>query len=399
MSTRRFEQSEMVRVWTLLVIRVLALLAMIVVLYWVVRKLRTVLLMLVLSVFFCYLIAPVVRLFEQPVYIANREIRMPRVVAIGAVYILIGLVLFGVLQLILPILWDEITQLASNLPNYISSASTGVSKTFNDANSWMRHVKLPKEWREWVLARTTDTAVSILPWLQKWVVKAFELLTFLPWMILVPITSFFLLKDATKFEQSVVALMPNERLRKRAHWLLLDVSQTLAAYIRAQLTACLIVGAVVTVVFGLIGVPYAVVLGAIAGLLEFVPMVGPLLAALIAVSLTLITSVKLALIVAVFLIVYRILHDYMIYPWLVGHGIKMHPLVVVLAILAGAEIGGLTGIFLAIPFVGLIIVGYNHYLAYKGIHSLDADITGEKIEAQPEPQVAPKGASAPLLEK
>ena len=57
--------------------------------------------------------------------------------------------------------------------------------------------------------------------------------------------------------------------------------------------------------------------------------------------------------------------DYVIYPRIVGHGIKMHPLMVILAILCGAELDGVVGVFPAIPVVGLFIVCYNHYLAYR----------------------------------
>src|SRR6185369_16563998 len=76
-----------------------------------------------------------------------------------------------------------------------------------------------------------------------------------------------------------VGVVANERIQKRAHWLLMDISGTLAAYIRAQITACLVIGAVMMIGLTLIGAPYPVVLGAIAGLLEFILLVGPLLAA------------------------------------------------------------------------------------------------------------------------
>jgi predicted PurR-regulated permease PerM len=94
-------------------------------------------------------------------------------------------------------------------------------------------------------------------------------------------------------------------------------------------------------------------------------MVGPLTSAVIIFGLTATTSFKMAIGVGIGLALLRIIQDYVIYPRIVGQGIKMHPLVVVLAILFGEKIGGLTGIFLAIPVVGLMIVFYNHYCAYR----------------------------------
>ena len=395
---RSFRQSEMIRVWTLVIVRVILLLAAVILSLWFLYEIRALLFLLILAVFVCYLIAPLVRFVEQPVYLGKRELKVPRGAAIGMVYLMIGGLLFLGLRLLWPLLWDQITELAKNLPRYISSATTSVNNSMNDANSWMRHLKLPKEWRDSVLRSSGKIADSLLPWLQDVVGAILGYLTYLPWMILVPVLAFFMLKDAALFEQEIVSFMPTERLRKRVHWLLLDVSRTLAAYIRAQLTACLVIWMLVTAGLGVIGVPYALVLGAVAGVLEFVPLVGPLISAIVICSLGLTESWQTAVIAALFLLVLRIVQDYVIYPKIVGHGIKIHPLVVVIAILCGAEIGGLIGIFLAVPVVGLMMVGYNHYLAYKGIQRLEVppDNVAEPVG---ETEASSSGSETPVLQK
>jgi predicted PurR-regulated permease PerM len=387
----------MVRLWTRVIVRVIVLLAGLIIASWLVYEIRTVLLLLVLSIFFCYLIAPIVHLIEQPVYIGRYELRLPRSLAIILVYLLIGAVFFAVLQLVWPPLAQQVSELAKNLPGYSTSVKASVTKIFNDANSWMKHVKLPPQWQEAIFTRVSDMASSIAEWLTELLTGAFGYLPYLTWFVLMPVLSFFLLKDAASFEQNLLALLPNERLQKRAHWLLMDISGTLAAYIRAQITACLVVGAAMMGGLTLIGAPYPVVLGAIAGLLEFIPLVGPLLAALIIFLLTLTVSFKTALIVALFLVILRIVEDYIIYPRIVGRGIKMHPIMVILAILAGAEVGGLIGIFLSIPAVGLVMVFYNHYLAYRGIQNLHVVVSEEQADALVEAELA--GAAAESREK
>jgi predicted PurR-regulated permease PerM len=344
----------------------------------------TLLLLLIVSIFFCYLVAPIVHLLEQPIYIFRRELRLPRPLAITFGYLLIAVLVVIGAQLIWPPLSQQVADLAKDLPGYAKSAEAGVNKVFNDANSWMRHVRLPPQWRDAVFTRASELANSLAFWLTESLAGALGYLHYLTWPILVPILSFFLLKDAVYFEQNLVALLPNERLQKRAHWLLMDVSRTLAAYIRAQITACLVVGSVMMIGLTLIDAPYPVVLGAIGGLLEFIPLVGPLISAVVIFGLTLTVSLKTALMVALFLAVLRMVQDYLIYPKIVGRGIKMHPVVVVIAILAGAEIGGLVGIFLSIPVVGLGIVFYNHYLAFRGIQNLRVvtDPQESDVEAQ-----------------
>jgi predicted PurR-regulated permease PerM len=381
---KQHENSEMVRLWTRVIVRVILMLAGLIIASWLLYEIRTVLLLLVLSIFFCYLIAPIVHLIEQPVYIGRYGPRLPRSVAIIVVYLLIGAVFFVVLQLVWPPLSLQVTELAKDLPGYIKTAQSSINKVFNDANSWMKHVKLPPQWQDAIFTRVSDMATSIAGWLTESLAGALGYVPYLTWFVLVPVLSFFLLKDASAFEQNLLALLPNERLRKRAHWLLLDISGTLAAYIRAQITACLVVGAVMMIGLTLIGAPYPAVLGAIAGLLEFIPLVGPLLAACIIFLLTLTVSFKTALGVALFLAILRIVEDYVVYPRIVGRGIKMHPIIVIIAILAGAEIGGLVGIFLSIPAVGLVMVFYNHYLAYRGIQNLHVVVSEEQSDASEE---------------
>jgi predicted PurR-regulated permease PerM len=393
-----YQNSEMIRLWTMVIVRVIFLLAGLLIAAWLIYEIRALLLLLILSIFFCYLVAPIVHLLEQPVYIFNREIRIRRSFAIAFVYLLIGAALFLGFRMIWAPLWDQINELARNMPAYIKSATDASNNVVNGANSWMRHLRLPPASRDYLLDHIKDVAGASLPWFESVVGRLVGLLPYLTWLILVPVLSFFLLKDAVSFERNLIALLPNERLQKRAHWLLLDVSRTLAAYIRAQITACLVVGALVMLGLSLLGAPYPIVLGAIAGLLEFIPLIGPLIAACGIFGLALTVSFKTALVVALFLAILRMMQDYYIYPRIVGHGIKMHPLVVIMAILAGAEIGGLIGIFLSIPVVGLLMVFYNHYLAYRGIQNLHVVVPSQPGD-EAQPQLSVPGATASALEK
>jgi predicted PurR-regulated permease PerM len=358
-------QVQTLNMWTRIVVRVILILFAIALAIWIFYALRSVLLLLVLSVFFCYLIAPIVRLFEQPVYVAGRELALPRGVAILVVYILFGVVLFLAAQSILPLLGQQLSEMGKEMPTYISKGTASGRKWLEGADSWLRRLRLPAQYQDELLKRGSEAAEAIFSWVRDGLLGLLGYLFYIPWLVLVPILSFFMLKDADKFAKEVVSLMPTQRLQRRANRLLLDVSSTLAAYIRAQLTACVWVGVAATVGFIVIGVNYAVVLGIFAGVMEFIPMVGPLIAIVVAFLLALTSSFKTALLVLLFLICLRLVEDYVIYPRIVGHGIKMHPLVVVIAILCGAEVDGVVGIFLAIPVVGLLIVGYNHYLAYR----------------------------------
>lgn len=398
MKEKLHQNTEMTRLWTLVIVRVIFLLAGLIISCWLLYEIRTLLLLMILSIFFCYLMAPIVHFLEQPIYLFSHEIRLRRSLAIVIVYLLIGAALFVGLRMIWGPLWEQVNELAKNMPVYIKSVTDTSNNVVNGANSWLRHLRLPPASREYLLDHIKDIAGASLPWFEALIGRLVGLTPYLTWLILVPVLSFFLLKDASAFERNLIALLPNERLQKRAHWLLLDVSRTLAAYIRAQITACVVVGAVMMLGLSLIGAPYPIVLGAIAGLLEFIPLIGPLISACVIFGLSLTISFKTALIVALFLAILRFAQDYYIYPRIVGRGIKMHPVIVILAILAGAEIGGLIGVFLSIPVVGLVIVFYNHYLAYRGIQNLRVVVPGEQPDEM-QGNLSVSGVPAAALDK
>jgi predicted PurR-regulated permease PerM len=194
---------------------------------------------------------------------------------------------------------------------------------------------------------------------------------FIPWLVLIPVLSFFLLKDADTFRRSALQMLPKGRWRWRGDEFFQDINSTLAAYIRAQLTACVFIGVICALGFTLLGLPSPLVLGVIAGVCEFIPLVGPLLVAVVAAFLAILHAGPFsAFLVLLFLAVLRIVQDYWIYPKLIGQGIHLHPLAVIIAILSGAELAGVAGIFLAIPVVAILTVSYRHWLEHRGSEGL-----------------------------
>ncbi|HYN26531.1 MAG TPA: AI-2E family transporter, partial [Pyrinomonadaceae bacterium] len=209
-------------------------------------------------------------------------------------------------------------------------------------------------------------------------------LAYIPWLVLIPILSFFFLKDAEEFRRSALQMLPRGRWRWRGDEFFQDISGTLAAYVRAQLTACLFIGIVCSIGFALLGIPSPLVLGFIAGVFEFVPLVGPLLIAVLAAFVaTLHAGPFSALTVILFLVVLRIVQDYVVYPKLIGQGIHLHPLAVIIAILSGAELAGIAGIFLAIPAAAILTVSYKHWLEHRGSEGL-ADVLETTTATEPE---------------
>jgi predicted PurR-regulated permease PerM len=205
------------------------------------------------------------------------------------------------------------------------------------------------------------TIAGLLAWLQALALGTVRLAPYLVWLVLIPVLGFFFLKDAKAISDKFLSTLPAADLRYRAAVFLKDVSETMAAYIRAQLLACLLVGVIVGGGLWLLGLPYPLVFAVGAGLFEFVPVVGPISLGAVAILVASFHSWRNAFLVFVFLAVYRLIHDYVIYPRLISRGVEVHPVVVILAVLSGAELGGVAGVFLSVPVAALLIVCFRHW--------------------------------------
>lgn len=329
---------------------------------WMLEKVTGVILLVVLSIFFAYLIAPLVDLVRRPFGFRGHQHVMPRGIAIGIVYV----VLFGSIVLTIfiatPILSQQFTQLTQQAPNYTKAVKYRAERFRNGYEH-----RLPESARNVI----NEKVISQLEPLGESALTGFlnlllALLGYLPWLVLIPVFTFFILKDVEMFRLTALRMFPSGRWRWRADDFFQDINKTLAAYTRAQLIACLLIGTICGIGFWLIGLPYALLLAVLAGFCEFVPLVGPLLVALIVTPIAGYYSFNQGVATIVFLGILRIVHDYVTYPRIIGHGIHLHPLAVILAILAGAELGGIAGIFLAIPVVALATVTHENWVEHRG---------------------------------
>jgi predicted PurR-regulated permease PerM len=360
---------------TRVILRVIIIILLVALVLWIVVKLTGVILLLVLSIFFAYLVSPLVEFLTRPIHLGKRLLVMPRVLAIALAYIIIlAAVVLGIF-VVTPSLGNQFPEFAGQAKGYWKSLG---DKT-QQLNEYFRSHRMPGPLVDAVnnavpavVEKVSQTVSAFLTGMVAW-------LAYVPWLILIPILAFFLLKDVDSFRRSALQMLPRGRWRWRGDEFFQDINSTLAAYIRAQLTACLFIGVVCSLGFSLLGLPGPLVMGFIAGLFEFIPLVGPLTIAILAAVLAVLhAGFFSAFLVLLFLGILRIVQDYVIYPKLIGQGIHLHPLAVIFAILSGAELAGITGIFLAIPVVAILTVSYRHWLEHRGSEGL-ADL----LEAVP----------------
>lgn len=331
--------------------------------------------LVVLSIFFAYLIDPLVKFIRRPFKERKIERFMPRSAAIAISYLIVFTILGLGIANLAPIVGEQAKEFGNNLPSYGAS----IQRVSNDLNRRFDRLRIPDDVQAEVNKRVAYIGEQITATFGNFLLS---LVTYLPWLVLIPILSFFFLKDVNLFRLSILRMFPAGRWRMRAEAVMQDINTTLAAYVRAQLISCVLIAFICSIGFYVIGVRYALLFGIIAGIFEFVPLLGPLT---IGIVVTIIASLSdnpwKALYVAVFLIVLRLIHDYVTYPRIVRGGLHMHPLAIILSVLAGEQVAGIPGVFLSIPIVAILTVFYFHALEHSGSKGLFAGW----IEAEEKP--------------
>jgi predicted PurR-regulated permease PerM len=353
---------------TRVILRIIVVLLAVAIVLWVVVKLTGVILLLVLAIFFAYLVSPFVEFLSRPIKLGSRVFTIPRVLAISVAYLVLVGAVASAIYLVVPQLTTQFPEFAEQARVYWKTLG-GKAQSLNE---YFRQQRMPgplvdalNEAAHSLVAKISETVSNLVTVLVAWLV------VYTPWLILIPILSFFLLKDVDSFRRSALQMLPRGRWRWRGDEFFQDVNSTLAAYMRAQLTACLLVGILCAIGFTVLGLPGPLVMGFLAGIFEFIPLAGPLMIAVLAVALaTFQGGVFSGLLILLFLGVLRVAQDYFVYPRLIGQGIHLHPLAVIIAIISGAEIAGVTGIFLAIPVVAIVTVSYRHWLEHRGSEGL-----------------------------
>lgn len=329
--------------------------------------------LVILSVFFAYLIDPIVRVIQMPFNSRGIDRWMPRSLAIVIAYVIVFTAVGLAISNIAPRVIEQGKEFGTNLPGY----GTSIQQRATELNQRFDRLKIPDDVQGDLAKKVTDVAGYIST-----AIGSFLLLsvTFLPWLLLIPILAFFFLKDVNLFRLAVLRIFPAGRWRIRAEAVLQDVNSTLAAYTRAQLISCFLIGLICTIGFYSLGLKYALLLGILAGIFEFVPLLGPASIGIVVV-LTAAASDQpwKAVYVAIFLIILRIIQDYVLYPRIVRGGIHLHPLAIILSVLAGEQIAGIPGVFLSIPIIAILVVLYRHVLEHQGRKSLFAGWFDEEI--------------------
>lgn len=309
----------------------------------VVERFLHILVLLLASFLLAYLLGPLVDRLEGR--------GMARILAILLVYlVIIGVVSLGVVLLVGP-LTNQLQDLSKTLPTLVepqAGAPSGIDRFFQENGIPLSVSGLRTNLTDYISGAGSELLGSTLA-----IVAG--LVTLVTDIFLALAITFYLLLDGRAMHNWALRFLPST---SRERWFFIEatLNRVLGGYIRGQLLVALTVGLAAGIGSFVLGVQYPLVIGLLAFLFEFIPLIGPVLGMIPAVIIAFFQSPTLALWVTIYFIVLQQVEANVIVPRVSGHAVGLHPLAALLALLAGVELGGLGGALLAVPVAGVLYV-------------------------------------------
>jgi predicted PurR-regulated permease PerM len=309
-------------------------------------NIRATAMLVVVSIFFAYLIYPVVRALN---------VRLPLGWSIVIVYITLVLVGLAILQLLVPPLVSDTQDAIKTFPAVVNKISLIVQDPNNAYVRWLPPTErsyiatIPAQVASFFQTNALDTASKTLTVLLSTV-------SVLGTAIVVPVLTAYMLLDAGNLKAGFLGLLAPKH-RAKTEDVIAALDEVVGGFIRGQLIDGTILGAMLTVGLFFTHVPYALLIGVVSGALNFIPYAGALIAFVPAVLLALAYGgVQHAIVVAVVIVIIHQIDGNLISPRVLKDNVGLSPFWIVISILVGSELFGLVGTFLAVPVCAMLRV-------------------------------------------
>jgi predicted PurR-regulated permease PerM len=312
---------------------------------------RATLIAFLFAIFFAYLMSPLVNRLEKLLH--------GRVLAIAVIYSLLLVLVVVFFVVVGPKVTREGARLGQSLPDLLTRLRSGdLTEKLGKEHGWSSTTSA------FVQSFLNSHSDDITQLAQRVGLRVADVAKQAWLFFVVPLLSIFFLKDGRAFSDFLLAAIQSRPQREFLENVLNDLNQMLAHFIRAQLTLAALTLVMYSVFLAIMRVPYALVLGTLGGVLEFIPVVGPLAAALVIVSVALLLSYKHWLILVVFLGSWRLIQDYVSSPRIMGESMELHPLAAIFGVMAGGEVAGILGIYLSIPVMASLRIVLRRWRLY-----------------------------------
>ena len=310
--------------------------------FWLLYSLREVL--------FLFFVAIVIGTAIRPAVEWLHRRGVSRAIGVIIIYILLAALLVGFLAMILPLLADQVTEISRTLPEYYTSFRSGL---INSGNRLLQNIgwRIPSQ-VSFLINRDPDTE-QVLDQVGQTLLYANFITKGILGTLAVFLLAYYWTQEGNFILRALLRIMPQQRRKKIREFLQLAESK-LGGYVRGQGILCLAVGVTAFIAYLLIGLPYTLVLGVFAGVMEMVPIFGPGLGAVPALLVALSIDPSKAIWVVVATAVIQMLENAVLVPRIMKESMGVNPIIVLLSLIAFGSVFGFTGALLALPLAAII---------------------------------------------
>ena len=310
----------------------------------------------------------------KPIYDYLLNKKVPKGIAILLVMVGVIVIFIMIITSLVPIIPKQLLDLVSQLPYYYQIISEQVEKfmqtgffetiqeQFNKINT--DFIQSITERLNGILNFTFSGIGSVVGIIGDIVIT----------IMTMPVILYYLLKDGNKVIPFVTRMFPT-RSQHKISVMLNEMNQQVSSYIRGQITVAICVGFTYIIGYTLIGLPYGVTIGMIAGLLTIIPYLGSIIGLTPALIIGFVTNPTLALHVFLVFVIEQLIESRVLQPLILGSSLKMHPVTILIILLAAGKMFGLVGLLIAVPVYAVVKVFITHFFAwykeYSGLYYND----------------------------
>ncbi|MDY7040403.1 MAG: AI-2E family transporter [Chloroflexota bacterium] len=331
--------------------RLILILTLLLIVGWMLFVARAALFPYILGLVLAYVLFPLVKRIDHYMPVAFKRRQLSRPLSIIIVYLIVILVMAGLVAFPVPVVVNQVESLWDQREELLADGQALLGE-------WLvRYQEIPEEWRRTIEDSLSRAVGAVGQAMQEGMMRTVGVVTstvsLVLGMVVIPFWLFYILADERQVMEAFEAAVPN-RIEADVRNMLRITDDILSAYIRGQLLLCVAVGSMATIGFAVVGVDFAVLLGLIVGLFEFIPFVGPILGAIPALVVAVIESPIIALWTLLVVVIVQQVENLFLVPHIAGESVKLHPALIMVVLVIGNEALGLWGMILAVPLTAIV---------------------------------------------
>lgn len=340
-------------------VRVTAMVGLVFIGVLLVFSIRQVMVPVFIALAFAYIFDPVIDLFEKW--------KIPRSLGICILILLMVLGMTGFALYLIPKIISQLNDLKERLPDYISKLNDQLMPQVEAFR--IEHAAEYEQGMDWLMEQGKKHGATLISSISAGIAASFKsigsFLAGVVGLVVVPVLTFYLLRDFDRMKEKAVDLIPPKR-RESVVSFFSDLDKALSGFIKGQLIVAVILSIIYTIGLAIVGCPAPLLIGLLAGFANLVPYLGLAVGLVPALLLTYLSGQGWVMTAGAGLtfIVGQMLEGMVITPKVVGESVGLHPVVVMLALMVGGSYFGLVGMILALPTAAILVV------VVKRLHNL-----------------------------